>query len=359
MTLYDHLFTHVATRIDPERAHHLGFRAVRAGAPLLRASHAATGVEGRPVEVMGLRFPHPLGLAAGFDKNAVGIDALGALGFGHVEIGTVTGLAQPGNPKPRLFRLPADRAVVNRFGFNSIGSEAVARNLAAAGRVGIPLGINLGRNQDTPNEAAAADYVAALNDLLPFADYIVVNVSSPNTTGLRALQESRALRALVEQVTARAAHNASGTPPPVLVKVSPDASTSDLLASVDAALEGGAAGVIATNTTVAREGLASPPTLTGESGGLSGAPLKTRATETCSILYAHLRHRVPIIGVGGIFTAADAYERIRAGASLVQVYTALIYEGPGLVGRIVRGLSERLAQDGFTNVSEAIGADVR
>ena len=344
--------------LDPERAHNLTLAALRRPF-VVRALTAPSPRDPRLRQrLFGRDFQHPVGLAAGLDKHGTVPAAWAALGFAFVEIGTVTPRPQPGNPPPRLFRLPADRAIVNRFGFNSIGSSAVARNLAAAGNVGIPLGINLGRNRDTPNEAAAADYLAALDELRSFADYIVVNVSSPNTAGLRALQEARALRALVEQVVRHAGQNAAG-PLPVLVKVSPDMPAAELLASVDAAIEGGASGLVATNTTVAREGLASPPALTGQAGGLSGAPLKTRATETCTILYAHVGRRVPIVGVGGIFTAADACQRIRAGASLVQLYTALVYEGPGVVPRIVRGVSECLARDGFSSVSEAIGADVK
>ena len=343
--------------LDAERAHNLTLSALRQ--PL---AARALGTPRRPTDprlrqpLFGKEFGHPVGLAAGLDKHGAAAAAWGAMGFAFVEIGTVTPRPQPGNPRPRLFRLAPDRAIVNRFGFNSVGSEAVARNLAGAGTLGIPVGVNLGRNRDTPNDAAAADYAAALDLLLPFADYAVVNVSSPNTAGLRALQESRALRSIVEQVVRRARDGPR--PVPVLVKVSPDMSSTDLLASVDAALEGGAAGIVATNTTVAREGLASPQRLARETGGLSGAPLRTKAADTCALLHARFGRRVPIIGVGGIFTADDAYERIRAGASLVQIYTALIYEGPGVVSRIVRGLSERLARDGVSNVSEVIGADV-
>jgi dihydroorotate dehydrogenase len=323
--------------------------------------------------LLGLDFANPIGLGAGLDKQGTAVPAWGALNFGFAEVGTVTPRPQPGNPKPRLFRLPGDHAVINRFGFNSEGAAAVARNLAQA--IGSPpegghgagpakaghfagtrLGINVGRNKETPNEAAADDYVASIEALHAFADYFVVNVSSPNTAGLRALQDQSSLRPLLEQCVA-AARRASGRLIPVLVKVSPDMTDDDLVRSVDAALEGGALGVIATNTTLSREGLRATAHV-GEAGGLSGMPLRQRSNNACRVLHRHLQRRVPIIGVGGIFTPDDAYQRIRSGAALIQVYTALIYEGPGLVSRLVRGLAERLERDGFTKIDEAIGIDV-
>ena len=286
------------------------------------------------------------------------MSAWAALGFAFVEIGTVTPQPQSGNPRPRLFRLRDDSAIINRLGFNSVGAEGVARNLRGGRPPELRVGINVGKNKETPNHMAADDCIRAIEVLHPFADYFVVNVSSPNTAGLRDLQESRALRALVEQVATRVGELTVARPGPVLVKVSPDSAAADLLQSVDAALEGGAAGIIATNTTVTRTGLTSAASAR-EAGGLSGAPLRTAANTICKLLFRHLGRRVPIIGVGGVFTPDDAYERMRAGASLVQLYTALIYEGPGVVRRIVAGLGERLARDGFANVQEAIGADVR
>ena len=354
VTLYDHLFTHVATRIDPERAHHLGFRAVRAGAPLLRASHAATGVEGRPVEVMGLRFPHPLGLAAGFDKNAVGIDALGALGFGHVEIGTVTGLAQPGNPKPRLFRLPQDRAVLNRMGFNNDGAAAVAerlrrRALRGDRTSGPVLGVNIGKSKVVPEDDQAAvegDYETSARLLSPYADYLVVNVSSPNTPGLRDLQAVEKLHPLLEHVR-RVADAATGDRRvPLLVKIAPDLAEADVDAVADMAVagrrDGVLDGIIATNTTISRAGLATPSAEveTMGAGGLSGRPLTARSTEVLRRLRARVGPDLVLVGVGGITTVEDARERLEAGADLLQGYTAFVYEGPGWPRRLVRGLSE-------------------
>jgi dihydroorotate dehydrogenase len=381
--------------LDAERAHDLTMAALRlpATAPVLAAfsprptthdpvpgrthspsASAKATADKRPdslhQHLLGLDFKNPVGLGAGLDKQGTAVPAWGALGFGFAEIGTVTPRPQPGNPKPRLFRLPADQAVINRFGFNSEGASAVVRNLAATGSAKIVhdggppeggpymrLGINVGKNKETPNEAAADDYVASIEALHRFADYFVVNVSSPNTAGLRALQDQASLRPLLEKCVA-AARRASGRLIPVLVKVSPDMTDDDLVRSVDAALEGGALGVIATNTTLSRDGLRELQHV-GEAGGLSGMPLRQRSNNACRVLHRHLQRRVPIIGVGGIFTPDDAYQRIRSGAALIQVYTALIYEGPGLVSRLVRGLAERLERDGFTNIGEAIGIDAR
>lgn len=357
MSWYTSLARPLLFRVDAERAHDLTMATL--GSELF--SEFLPTVNPAPAlrqTVLGLDFSNPVGLGAGLDKQGTAVNAWAALGFGFAEIGTVTPRPQPGNAKPRLFRLPADLAVVNRFGFNSEGAEAVARHLAVSKRGAMRLGVNVGRNKDTPNDAAAADYVKSIEVLHSFADYFVVNVSSPNTAGLRDLQQHGTLRPLLEQCTA-AARRASGRYIPVLVKVSPDMTDDELRQSVDAALEGGAVGVIATNTTITRDGLQAPERLTREAGGLSGAPLRRRANDACRVLFRHLQRRVPIVGVGGIFTADDAFERIRSGASLIQVYTALIYEGPGLVSRIVNGLAERLDRDGFKNIEEAIGIDAR
>jgi dihydroorotate dehydrogenase len=347
--------------LDAERAHELTLAVLQQ--PLVVRSLRSGGRAGRDARVahtaFGLDFEHPIGLAAGLDKHGTVVPAWEALGFAFVEIGTVTPRPQPGNPRPRLFRLPRDRAIINRFGFNSVGAHLVARNLDDGIPPGLRVGINVGKNRGTVNERAAEDCIQAIEALYPYAHYFVINVSSPNTERLRDLQESRTLRGLVEQVTARVRDVSAAHPVPVLVKVSPDSSPGDLLASVDAALEGGAAGVIATNTTTGRDGLTSLATLAAEGGGLSGAPLKDTANSICRLLFAHVGPHVPIIGVGGVFSADDAYERIRSGATLVQLYTALIYEGPGVVRRIVQGLHERLTRDGFSSVKEAIGCDVR
>jgi dihydroorotate dehydrogenase len=345
--------------LDPERAHNLTIGALKRPV-VVRALAALPRPPRDPrlsLELLGLRFDHPVGLAAGLDKHGAAAPAWAVLGFSFAEMGTVTPRPQPGNPRPRLFRLPEDRAIINRFGFNSIGGAAFAANLAASLPVPIRIGINLGRNKTTPNEQAVDDYMRALEMVHPYADYIVINVSSPNTAGLRDLQESQLLRRLVEQVVQRARDLTTRKALPVLVKVSPDAPAAELLTSVDAALEGGAAGLIATNTTVSRDRLRSQARA-AESGGLSGAPLQAKANEVCRTLFRHVGGRIPIIGVGGIFSADDAYQRIRSGASLIQLYTALIYDGPGVVGRIVRGLGRRVAADGISHLTEAVGADV-
>jgi dihydroorotate dehydrogenase len=352
--------------LDAERAHELTIAALQRPSivKVLRWLPDRPIATRLPQKVFGLVFGNPLGLAAGLDKQGTAVPAWTALGFGFAEIGTVTPMPQSGNAKPRLFRLQRDRAIINRFGFNSVGAERVARNVAS-GIVRQPetlapfrLGINIGKNKETPNERAAEDYVKTIDALHPHADYFAVNVSSPNTAGLRELQERHTLRTLVEQVVARVREQSPTRRIPVLVKISPDMTDAELLRSVDSAVEGGAAGVIATNTTVARPDHLQSGAMTTEAGGLSGAPLKATANSVCRLLFRHLGRAVPIVGVGGIFSADDAYQRIRSGATLIQVYTALVYEGPGLVRQVLTGLNERLTNDGFPTINEAIGVDV-
>ena len=359
---YRLLFDHVLTRTDAEQAHHAAFRAIRAAAPVITASRRSLPGNSRrvgavfPVTAMGLTFPNVLGLAAGFDKNAVGIDALAALGFGHVEIGTVTGEAQPGNPKPRLFRLPEDRAVVNRMGFNNDGAEVVARRLAA--RVAAQarreqdgrnhqspranLGVNIGKTKVVPDDdqaAVLADYGKSARLLSPYADYLVVNVSSPNTPGLRNLQAVEKLQPLLEHVR-RTADAATDHRVPLLVKIAPDLSDDDVLAVADLARAIGLDGIIATNTTISRADLrTSPATVeaTG-AGGLSGAPLTHRSLEVLRLLRSRVGDDLALVGVGGITTVDDARARLEAGATLLQGYSAFVYEGPLWPTRILRGL---------------------
>jgi dihydroorotate dehydrogenase len=331
-TPYGLLFDHGFRRLDAEKAHRLGFRAIRVARPLL----ARRSTPGEPVEAMGLSFPNVLGLAAGFDKNAVGIDALGALGFGHIEIGTVTGEAQPGNPKPRLFRLPADRAVVNRMGFNNDGAEVVAARLAARGRRGGPiLGVNIGKSKVVPEDEAVRDYEKSARLLAPYADYLVVNVSSPNTPGLRDLQAVEKLEPILTAVQ----RVAEGVP--LLVKIAPDLADKDVVQVADLAVAIGLAGMIATNTTISRDGLVSDAATVERAGagGLSGQPLTERADAVMRLLRERVGPSMTLIGVGGITSVEDARARLDAGATLLQGYTAFIYEGPLWPRRIIKGVS--------------------
>jgi dihydroorotate dehydrogenase len=306
-------------------------------------------------ELWGLTFANPLGLAAGFDKDARVVAATLGLGFGFVEVGSVTPRPQPGNPKPRIFRLPEDGAVINRLGFNNAGMEAARTRLAAfrkRGWVRGPVGINLGKNKDSAD--AAGDYVLGAAALSPLADYLVVNVSSPNTPGLRALQGRAELEDLLGRVLAALPEPA----PPLLVKIAPDLTAEDKADIAAVALSLGISGLIATNTTIAR-----PAGLKGaarsEAGGLSGRPLFGPSTAVLGDLYRLTEGKIPLIGVGGIASGADAYRKIRAGASLVQLYTGLVYGGPALVGRIKTELARLLREDGFASVSAAVGADHR
>ncbi len=352
MTPYRWLFDHVLTRTDAETAHRAAFAALRAGRPVLRAGLRARGARAAAspvVHAMGLTFPGPLGLAAGFDKNAEGIDALAALGFSFVEVGTVTGEPQPGNPRPRLFRLPADRAIVNRMGFNNDGAAVVARRLAArrTDRSAAPvvLGVNIGKTKVVPEEDAVADYEKSTRLLAPYADYLVVNVSSPNTPGLRDLQAVEKLRPLLEAVR-RQADAVTDRRVPLLVKIAPDLGDDDVLAVADLALELGLDGIVATNTTISRDGLASTAEEVARvgAGGLSGAPLRERALEVLRLLRGRVGPDLTLVAVGGISTAEDARERLDAGATLLQGYTAFVYEGALWPSRVQRELATTTAR---------------
>ncbi|HEY8481935.1 MAG TPA: quinone-dependent dihydroorotate dehydrogenase [Spirillospora sp.] len=354
--MYRLLFSLVVTRIPAETAHHLTLRGLRAiqavpgAVPLLRRLLVPRD-PALTVRAFGLEFPTPLGLAAGFDKDAVAYEALGAFGFGHVEVGTVTGRPQPGNPRPRLFRLVRDRAVINRMGFNNAGSQAAARRLRGRGDEPI-VGVNIGKTKAVPEACAAADYVASAERLAPYADYLVVNVSSPNTPGLRNLQAVEHLRPLLSAVR-EAADRVSSRRVPLLVKIAPDLADDDVDAVADLALDLGLDGIIATNTTVSRDALLSPPALAEETGGLSGAPLKERSLEVLRRLRSRTGGRITLISVGGVETADDVWERIRAGATLVQGYTGMVYGGPLWAHRVNRDLSRRLRASAFRTLEEA------
>ena len=345
--------------LDPEHSHTLTLGLLRAAwrapgvAELARRRYTAR-TPSLPVEVMGLRFPNPLGLAAGLDKEAHCLAPLFDFGFGFLELGTVTPQPQPGNPKPRLFRLPAHDALVNRMGFNSAGLDAFLTQLQAQPRRGL-IGINLGKNKDTPADHALDDYLIGLRAVYAHADYVTINVSSPNTPGLRALQEEAALAALLaglkaEQTRLAALH---GRYVPLALKIAPDLDDDAIDAIAGLLLAHRLDAVIATNTTLTRPGLNQEPKAQ-EPGGLSGAPLRTLSTHVIRRLYASLQGKIPIIGVGGVFTADQAWEKLVAGAELVQIYTALIYRGPGVVREIVAGLKERVRASGADNLTAAL-----
>jgi dihydroorotate dehydrogenase len=348
--------------LPAETAHHFAFGALRALMAVPGAQSLVRGLLGSrdpvlSVRALGLVFPSPVLLAAGFDKNALGVDALGALGFGGVEIGTVTHEAQPGNPRPRLFRLPRDRALVNRMGFNNDGARAVAARLARPRRTLV--GVNIGKTKRVPEDAAVADYVASARLLAAHADYFVVNVSSPNTPGLRDLQAVEKLRPLLRAVQGALEAVCPGRPPPLLVKIAPDLPDESIDEIADLALELGLAGIIATNTTIARTGLGTPEPEVAAlgAGGLSGAPLRERALAVLRRLRARVGERLTLIGAGGIETADDAWERLQAGATLVQVYTGFVYEGPLFASQLARGLAERLRAEGTASRGSRAAAE--
>ncbi|UVI28048.1 quinone-dependent dihydroorotate dehydrogenase [Paenibacillus spongiae] len=364
--LYSKLAKPFLFRIDPEKAHHLVIDGLHTaermpGIPGLMRS--MFGVEESPelaVDLFGLRFPHPIGLAAGLDKNAKSVGMFANIGFGFAEVGTVTPKGQAGNEQPRLFRLPSDEALVNRMGFNNEGAEAMAKRLSQGKKHPIPIAVNIGKNKTTPNDQAHEDYRACLKILYPYGDFFVVNISSPNTPDLRALQHGDELQLLLTTVMEEMgvqARKHGGPIKPVLVKIAPDMTSEQLGYTVDTIATSGAAGIIASNTTISREGLRHPNAK--ETGGLSGKPLTARSTEVIREVYRQTGGKLPIIGSGGIFTADDAYDKIRAGASLIEIYTALIYCGPELLRVLARGLKERLRRDGFATIVEAVGADHR
>jgi dihydroorotate dehydrogenase len=312
-----------------------------AGAPLRTGLLRFPRIAPLPVKAFGLEFANPVGLAAGLDKNAEHVDALSALGFGFIEVGTVTPRPQPGNPRPRMFRLPAAGALINRLGFNNAGLDAFIANVRRTSYRGV-LGINIGKNFDTPNERAADDYVKCLEAVYTHASYVTVNISSPNTKGLRALQEKASLDSLLARIAAsrKALEDRHGRRVPLLLKIAPDLDHAQVRDIADALRRHGFDGAIATNTSLSREGVEHLPHA-GEAGGLSGAPIRARATAVLARLAKELQGEIPIVGVGGIMRGADAAEKLAAGATLVQLYTGLIYEGPELIARCVSACRER------------------
>jgi dihydroorotate dehydrogenase len=332
-------------KFDPENVHYFVTRNLKRfnktpGGTAISKAIWASDDKRLEKEVFGLKFKNPVGLAAGFDKNAELIAEMGALGFGFLEVGTVTPLPQPGNDKPRMFRLPADEALINRMGFNNLGVDVAAERIAAyrrslkPGETALIIGGNIGKNKVTPNEDAVSDYIKCFDRLFDVVDYFVVNVSSPNTPGLRALQEKEPLMYILNTLQQRNSKN--GISRPILLKIAPDLTNEQLDDIADIVKQTGIAGIIATNTTISREGLTSK--FKDEMGGLSGKPLTRRSTEVISYLHKASGGSFPIIGVGGIHSAEDAVEKIAAGAVLVQLYTGFIYEGPGLIKRILTRL---------------------
>lgn len=361
--IYRQVLKPLLFRLDAEDAHHLTVRAlelasaVPAWPALARRITAPSNATLRQT-LWGQTYHSPVGLAAGLDKNGVAIPALSALGFGFMEVGTVTPQPQPGNDRPRLFRLPEDQALINRMGFNNAGATALNAHLSALPtQRTMPVWVNIGKNKNTPNENAVQDYQKCVHALQAHADAFVINVSSPNTPGLRALQSADDLSHLIKAVLQEIQANRVRTlrHPPVLVKLAPDLHPDDFTASIHAIQNAGAHGLIISNTTLNRSGLTHPHQ--AETGGLSGRPLTQKTTHLIRTAYQITRGQTPIIGVGGIFTAQDAYDKLRAGANLTEIYTALIYGGPGLIREIHLGLQALLAADGVQNITQIIGTD--
>jgi dihydroorotate dehydrogenase len=349
-TLYDRVLRPLLFRLDPERAHRLTLAMMK---PLAMLRKPPPDAPELAVDPWGIRFSNPIGLAAGMDKNIRAVAGWQALGFGFAELGTVTPLPQPGNPRPRIWRLPEHRALVNRLGFPSAGMAAAARRLSQLRRRGLKIrvGLNLGPNKDTPRERVASDYATLVARLGAMADFIVINVSSPNTPGLRDWQSPARLAPLMRPILAEAIKLTPRRP--VLVKLAPDLDAVVLASICEAVSAAGVDGLVACNTTTAREALG---VRTQHQGGLSGAPLNKRACAMVAEIRRRVGAEIPIVGVGGVFGAEDAYRFICAGASLVELYTGLVYEGPGLVRRIKQGLLELLQRDGLSSITEAVGS---
>ena len=348
--LYDKLIRPLAFKVPAETAHELGIRALKRGLVPVIGEQPDFG----PIERFGLSFRSPLGMAAGFDKNGVVVNQLAKLGFGFVEVGTVTFEPQPGNKRPRMFRLPEDKALINRLGFNNDGAKIVAERLIELKRR-CPVGINIGKNKNVPNEEAIENYLNTFELVDAAADYLVVNVSSPNTPGLRDLQKADELESLLSALQKR---NRERENKPLLVKIAPDLTDQDIEMVVDVCVRNSINGIIATNTTVARSGLKTPQIEIARigSGGLSGRPLKDRSTEIVSKVYRSAKGKLLVIGVGGIFSADDAFEKIAAGASLIQAYTGFVYGGPFFADRVNRGLAQILEDRGFKTLDSAVGS---
>ncbi|MBL8911000.1 MAG: quinone-dependent dihydroorotate dehydrogenase [Archangium sp.] len=351
--MYDSLLRPLLFRLDAESAHHLGMWSLSlaetaCGVASVMRQRVKPDRSSLKMHVAGLDFPNPVGLGAGLDKNAEAMVGLFSLGFGAIEVGTVTPRAQPGNDKPRVFRIPEYQAVINRMGFNNEGVDAMAARLRELEWRPAPIGVNIGKNKDTPNERAVDDYLACAAKLSALGDYVVVNLSSPNTPGLRALQDPEVLAGLLRAVRTQVVGR------PLFLKIAPDLGDEAVDAVVDVARDCGADGLICTNTTITRP--VKHPTA-HETGGLSGKPLFTRSTEVVRRAFKRTGGKLPIVGVGGIFSGEDAWQKICAGASLVQIYTGFIYRGPALVKEILDTLEEKLSDLGLDSLQKAVGRD--
>lgn len=368
LSLYAAILRPILFRLPPESVHEFALESLA----IALASRPARSLTARrfraapfgKLQRFGLEFPNPVGLAAGFDKNGTAAQALAALGFGSIEVGSVTSEPQPGNPRPRLFRLPRDRALINRAGFNNCGATQLAEHIRRH-RPECVLGVNIGKSRSVPIEDAVADYLESFDAVYEIADYIAINVSSPNTPNLRELQRPEMLADLLDRLQTRneelaQSYSYAGRKP-LLLKIAPDLSEAEIESIVEVATNSKIAGVIATNTTVSREGLrtARAEVEAYGAGGLSGAPLGHRSNEVIALIHRLTRGKLPIVGVGGVFTAADAWKKICAGASLVQLYTGFIYEGPGVARRINDGLADTLKREGFQTLDEAVGCGAK
>lgn len=361
MSFYNSIIRPLLFKMPTETAHELGLNSLRIGlaSEFLQKKFAEKFQcdEFGEIERFGLKFKNPFGIAAGFDKNAQVVNQLCALGFGFIEIGTATFKPQPGNPKPRLFRLPMDKSLINRSGFNNDGTPVIVERLKRS-RPNCVLGVNIGKNKDVPNESAIENYLASFDLAFPVADYIAVNVSSPNTPNLRELQKAENLEELLGELQKR---NYELGSKPLLVKIAPDLSDAEIEAVTDVCLRLKLSGIIATNTTISRDNLQTSKTEIEKigAGGLSGKPLTKRSTEVISKIYKYSNGKLPIIGVGGIFTAEDAFEKLAAGASLLQAYTGFVYQGFTFARDINFGLAKILREKGFNSLDDAVGINVK
>ena len=359
MSIYTSIIRPALFRLPAETVHEFGIEALKLGLAGFSAPKPQVYEEFREIERFGLKFANPLGIAAGFDKNAVVVNQLEKLGFGFVEVGTVTYDPQPGNPKPRMFRLPKDNALINRLGFNNDGAVKVANRLKSLKRNCV-LGVNIGKNKDVPNEEATENYIKSFDLIHTHADYIAVNISSPNTPNLRELQKAESLDELLGELQKRNRElSGASTIKPLLVKIAPDLTSSEIESIIDIAIRYELAGIIATNTTISREALKTKDVASIGAGGLSGRPLTKRSTEVVSEIYKYSKGKIPIVGVGGIFDAQDAFDKIAAGASLIQAYTGFVYGGPYFARDLNAGLADILRTQGLSTLDAAVGSAVK